>query len=99
MLPTPERIGVEYRIFHHLEENEMKPLFVSMLLAGMSTLWLSAPAHARPLNPGVNAQQYHQQQRIGQGVRSGDLTRGEARHLEGEQRRICLLYTSPSPRD
>ena len=66
----------------------MKPLFVSMLLAGMSTLWLSAPAHARPLNPGVNAQQYHQQQRIGQGVRSGDLTRGEARHLEGEQRRI-----------
>ncbi|MBK6630460.1 MAG: hypothetical protein IPG33_05120 [Betaproteobacteria bacterium] len=65
----------------------MKPLFVSMLLAGMATLWLSAPAQARPHDPGINARQ-HQQQRIGQGVRSGDLTRSEVRRLEGEQRHI-----------
>lgn len=66
----------------------MKPLFVSMLLAGMATLWLSAPAQARPHDPGVNARQHHQQQRIGQGVRSGELTRGETRRLEREQRHI-----------
>lgn len=66
----------------------MKPLFVSMLLAGMASLWLSAPVQARPHDPGVNARQHHQQQRIGQGVRSGDLTRGEARRLEREQRHI-----------
>lgn len=64
----------------------MKPLFVSMLLAGMAALWLSAPAQANPHDPGVNARQHHQQQRIGQGVRSGELTPAEARRLEREQR-------------
>ncbi|MBI4987569.1 MAG: hypothetical protein HZC23_02015 [Rhodocyclales bacterium] len=66
----------------------MKPLFVSMLMAGLATLWLSAPAQASPHDPGVNARQHHQQARIGQGVRSGDLTRDEARRLEREQRHI-----------
>ncbi len=66
----------------------MKPLFVSMILAGMATLWLSAPAQARPQDHDVNARQQHQQQRIGQGVRSGELSRGETRRLEREQRHI-----------
>lgn len=66
----------------------MKPLFVSMLLAGMATVWISAPAQARPQDPGVNARQHHQQHRIGQGVRSGALTPGETRRLEREQRHI-----------
>lgn len=66
----------------------MKPLFISMLLAGLATLWLSSPAEARPYDPGVNARQHHQQQRIGQGVRSGALTPGETRRLEREQRHI-----------
>ena len=66
----------------------MKPLFFSMLVAGMATFWLAAPAQARPHDPGVNARQQHQQQRIGQGVRSGQLTRGETRRLEREQRHI-----------
>lgn len=66
----------------------MKPMFVSMLLAAMATLWLSAPAQAHPRDPGVNARQHHQQQRIGQGVRSGELTRSEMRRLEREQRHI-----------
>ncbi|MBM3392758.1 MAG: hypothetical protein FJY34_12430 [Betaproteobacteria bacterium] len=68
----------------------MKPLFVSMILAGMATLWLSAPAQARPHDPGVNARQDHQQQRIGQGVRSGNLTPNETRRLEREQRHIRM---------
>lgn len=66
----------------------MKPLFVSMILAGMATLWMSTSAQASPLDPGVNVRQHHQQQRIGQGVRSGELTPAEARRLEREQRHI-----------
>lgn len=66
----------------------MKPLFISMLLAGMATLWFSAPTAARPHDPGVNARQHHQQQRIGQGVRSGALTPGETHRLGREQRHI-----------
>ncbi len=65
----------------------MQTLLVSMLLAGLATFWLST-AHAGPHDPGVNVRQHHQQQRIGQGVRSGDLTREEARKLEHEQRQI-----------
>lgn len=37
---------------------------------------------------GINNRQRHQQKRIGQGVRSGELTRPEVRKLECEQRRI-----------
>lgn len=66
----------------------MKPLFVSMLLAGMAMLWFVAPAQARPHDPGVNARQHHQQHRIGKGVRSGALTPGETRRLGREQRHI-----------
>ncbi len=66
----------------------MKPLLISALLAGLVTFWLSASAQAAPGDPGVNARQHHQQQRIGQGVRSGELTRGETRRLEREQRMI-----------
>lgn len=39
-------------------------------------------------DPGVNQRQFNQRQRIGQGVRSGELTRGETRQLATEQRAI-----------
>jgi Skp family chaperone for outer membrane proteins len=42
----------------------------------------------RPHDPGVNARQHHQQERIAQGVRSGELTHGEARKLRGEERNV-----------
>lgn len=54
----------------------------------------TAPAFAdqgerhHPRDPGVNARQHHQQERIEQGVRSGELTRGEARNLRQEERGI-----------
>ena len=41
--------------------------------------------HGSPLHPegmGVNARQVRQQQRIGNGVKSGQLTRGETAHIE-----------------
>lgn len=39
-------------------------------------------------SPGVNARQADQRNRIQQGIRSGELTRGEARQLGAEQRTI-----------
>jgi Skp family chaperone for outer membrane proteins len=55
----------------------------------------TAPAFAdqgehrhHPHDPGVNARQHHQQERIEQGARSGELTRGEARQLRQEERGI-----------
>lgn len=66
----------------------MKSLLISMLLAGMATFWLSTSAHANNDAPGVDARRHHQQQRIGQGVYSGELTAAETRRLEREQRQI-----------
>lgn len=45
-----------------------------------------APGAVR--DPGVNARQADQRERIQQGIRSGELTRGEARQLGAEQRNI-----------
>lgn len=42
----------------------------------------------RPRDPGVNARQHHQQQRINQGVRSGELTGQEVRDLRHERNEI-----------
>lgn len=66
----------------------MKPLLVSMLLAGLATLWLSASAQASPHDPGVNARQHRQHERIRDGVRDGSLTNQEARSLRAEQKAI-----------
>lgn len=49
---------------------------------------LPAIATAGTRDPGVNHRQHHQQSRIQQGVHSGELTRGEARRLQAEQRHI-----------
>lgn len=66
----------------------MKPLMISALLAALVTLYFSTSVQAGAHDPGVNARQHHQQQRMKQGVRSGELTRGETRHLANEQRHI-----------
>lgn len=59
----------------------MKQIIAAGLAA--ATL-LSTPAMA-----GVNGRQHRQQDRIGQGVSSGELTRREARGLEKQQMRIA----------
>lgn len=66
----------------------MKHIMISALLAALVTLYFSTAAQAGGRDSGVNARQHHQQQRIAQGVRSGELTRGEARRLERGQRHI-----------
>jgi hypothetical protein len=64
-------------------------LMMSGLMA--SLLAVAGVAYAAPGNrdAGVNHRQFNQQSRIQQGVRQGDLSRGEARHLEREQGHIA----------
>lgn len=59
-----------------------KTSFIAVLMA------LPIIAVAGTRDPGVNQRQHNQQDRIQQGVKSGELTRGEAHRLEGEQRNI-----------
>ena len=56
--------------------------------------------------PRVNGREHHQQQRIRQGIQSGELTRREAARLEAEQAKIRVReaayradgYVSPAER-
>ena len=45
-------------------------------------------AQAQDHTPVINHRQHRQERRINQGVRSGELTRNETRHLRGDERRI-----------
>jgi uncharacterized membrane protein YebE (DUF533 family) len=60
--------------------------FVSVLLSAAFVLGLSAVSMAQ--TPGINRRERCEQNRIRQGVRSGELTRREAERLRAEQFRI-----------
>lgn len=63
-------------------------LAMSGLMAIMVAAAFPAASYAAPRDSGVNYRQHNQQQRVQQGARSGDLTRGETRHLKREQAAI-----------
>lgn len=61
------------------------------LVASVICLFAAGTAFATtPANrdPGVNKRQHHQQDRIQQGVRSGELTKDEAKGLRADQKSI-----------
>ena len=60
------------------------PILVAM---GLSIV-AAAPVMAQTATPGVDARQERQQQRIDQGVASGELNQREANRLERQQDRI-----------
>lgn len=62
-----------------------------LLIAGALGVAGLGQAEAGVRHRGVNARQQHQQQRIRQGVRSGELTRRETRNLAEGQRDIRQL--------
>jgi len=66
----------------------MTTAMISGLLAAMLVAASVPVTAAERERNGVNQRQHHQQQRIQQGVRQGDLTRGEARELRGQARNI-----------
>lgn len=61
-----------------------------LLVAVMAAAILATQAHAGTRDPGVNKRQANQQHRINKGIRSGQLTRPEARELRLQQRAIRL---------
>lgn len=65
-------------------------VLISSVVAGAFALALSLPdvAAAQDRTPHLNARQENQQDRIQQGVKSGQLTRGEAQRLETREGRL-----------
>ena len=64
----------------------MKSKLLSFFIAGVFVLGLSAVSIAGPR--GINYRERREHQRIGQGIRSGELTRREAARLEAGLARI-----------
>ena len=60
-------------------------IFGGLLVAA---LVITSMAQAQTHTPVINHRQRRQERRINQGVRNGELTRNEARHLRGGERRI-----------
>ena len=60
------------------------------ILGGLlvAALAITSVAQAQTHTPVINHREHRQERRINQGVRSGQLTRTEARHLRGDERRI-----------
>jgi len=60
-------------------------IFGGVLVAALA---ITSIANAQTRTPVVNHREHRQERRINQGVRSGELTRTEAHHLRGDERRI-----------
>jgi len=60
-----------------------KYLLVAVFVLGASAVALAGPR-------GINGREHHEQRRINQGIRSGELTRLEARRLEAGLARIRI---------
>jgi len=66
----------------------MKSKLLSFFIAGVFVLGLGAVSMAGPR--GINYRERREQQRINQGIRSGELTRREAARLEAGLARIRI---------
>lgn len=64
-------------------------MFTRALLIGLIAAAAAVPVYAQTATPGVDARQERQQQRIDQGVASGELNKREAARLERQQGRIA----------
>ncbi len=69
----------------------MKQTTLTLIAGTILTVAGLTQADAGTRDPRVNTRQMNQQSRIHQGVRSGELTRREVRHLEGDQRDVRQL--------
>jgi len=63
-------------------------MFTRIFVATMMAAALTTPVYAQTATPGVDARQERQQQRIDQGVASGELNAREAARLNRQQDRI-----------
>lgn len=58
------------------------------VVAAILVMTFAAPVFADPKSPGADRREHRQKQRIKQGVKSGELTKKEARALAAEQKAI-----------
>lgn len=60
------------------------------ILGGLlvAALAVTSVANAQTRTPVINQRQHNQERRINEGVRSGQLTRNETRHLRNDERHI-----------
>jgi septal ring factor EnvC (AmiA/AmiB activator) len=58
------------------------------VVAAVLALALAAPVLADPQSPKIDRREHRQKHRIKEGVRSGELTKGEAKKLRAEQKDI-----------
>jgi hypothetical protein len=63
-------------------------MFTRVFFAAMMATAMAAPVWAQTATPGIDARQERQQQRIDQGVASGELNQREAARLNRQQDRI-----------
>ena len=69
-----------------IKKNKVKlKIFGGVLVAALA---ITSIASAQTHSPVINHREHRQERRINQGVRSGELTRNEARHLRGDERKI-----------
>jgi len=54
----------------------------------VALLAITSIANAQTRTPVINHREHRQERRINQGVRSGELTHNEARHLRSDERKI-----------
>jgi hypothetical protein len=63
-------------------------LLIAALITGLIGWSTFAQEQPKPVTPRIAKRQVHQQARIHQGVKSGELTKGETVRLEKEQAKI-----------
>jgi hypothetical protein len=61
-----------------------------LLLFVLAVALIGSVAFAQTATPKVTKRQIHQQQRIKEGVKSGELSKGEAAKLEAQQGKIAV---------
>ncbi len=69
----------------------LRTLLITVVMAGTSVVLAQetqTPAQTKEKTPVINQRQKNQHARIKQGVKSGELTKGEARKLHNEEKTI-----------
>ena len=77
----------------------MKKLISMILTGSIACMFAVAPAFAANNDPGIDQREINQQNRINQGIQSGQLTQKEAGKVEAQQARIKQREERMAARD
>jgi hypothetical protein len=74
-------------LIHYVNPINMKK-FISISVLSMAFICIAASGFSQTKTPGVTKRQVNQQERIAGGVKKGELTPKETRHLEAREAKI-----------